>query len=267
MVCYFLTKWLTTAVYLKLERELLHVLLQELNQSGRITPNIKRNLGFIRQYFKNERDRDLFDKAKITSDFDLLRELIQSIIKRNSYLHQSMTELHNIYEELEVDLSKFEASLSSSNIQYITHLNNNVLLLDTDAPQELLAAISNKVYLTAPISQIFLFLSHEDKDSIFHEFSSYDNGMLSNSYYDCVRGAKNDLSGFFTYDFASTELILESFKKASEEDLKLKRRSGEYGTMYDQLTTELKDFLDGKEISENEDGNKAVIPDALKNHV
>ncbi len=237
-----------------------HSLMHEINTTGRITPSIKRNMRFIRQFIKSERENALYERTQVTENMDSYIELLDIIIQRNSHIDQSVNDLHNIYQTLESELEYLESQLQSSSIQYITHINNDfALLLQTDASTNFLEILSNKVYLTAPISQIFLFLSHEDKDSIFHEFSNHDEGIFDNSYYDCVRRAKNSLSGFFTYDFASTELILESFKKASEEDLKLKRRDGEYGNQYDQLTSELKDFLDGKEISENEEGKKVIF--------
>lgn len=236
----------------------------EIRHSERVTPSMRRNMQFIKPFISGEREKDSFDRAFVTNDIRTLNKVLESIIERNSHLHQSVNDLQNIYENLKSDFEDFDSYLQQVNTKYITHINNdNALILDTDASSELLQSLSNKVYLTAPISQIFLFLSNEDKDSIFHEFSSSDE-LFSNSYFDCVRRAKTDLSGFYTYDFASTELILESFKKASEEDLKLKRKSGEYGTMYDQLTNELKDFLDGKEISENEEGNKVIFK--LKNN-
>jgi len=140
-----------------------------------------------------------------------------------------------------------------------------LLHLKTKMPKELLTLLSNKIFLTAPNSQIFLFLSDDEKHNIFSDFSNekddYDNHPYHDniSYYDSIKRAKKRLGGFFTYDFASTELILKSFKKASEDDLKEKRKTGQYGSKYDELTEELRDFLDGKEISENEDGNKVIF--------
>lgn len=246
------------------EYERVNSLLFELDRAERITPNIRSNIRFITRFIKSEREQNLFEKAQRSNDVTLYRELFQIILQRNSHLHNSINELQNIYGHIQEDLATLKHKITVSDTQYITHISNdNVLLLETNTSNDLLKELSNKVYLTAPMSQIFLFLSQEDKDSIFNEFSDHENDLFSNSYNDCVRRAKNDLSGFFTYDFASTELILKSFKKASEEDLKSKRSTGQYGSNYDELTNELKDFLDGKEISENEDGNKVIFK--LKN--
>jgi hypothetical protein len=130
--------------------------------------------------------------------------------------------------------------------------------------EDLLVKLSNKIFLTAPSSQVFLFLSDDEKHSIFSEFNNEKDVRFNryygiDSYHNSVEEAKIALNGFFTYDFASTKLILKSFKKASGYDIKEKRKTGSYGTKYDELANELKDFLDGKEISENEDGNKVVF--------
>jgi predicted ATP-binding protein involved in virulence len=119
-----------------------------------------------------------------------------------------------------------------------------------------LIKLSKNVFLTAPSSQVFQFLTNLEKQAIFTEFDS------GSSYYDNVDNAKEVLDNFFTYDFASTELILKSFKKALDEDAKQKRKSGIYGEKYDKLREDLKNVIDNKEIKENEDGNKVIF--ALK---
>jgi predicted ATP-binding protein involved in virulence len=178
------------------------------------------------------------------------------MISRKASLYNNIDELESINDEIQNNISHLESSLDKDNLFYITHLieEKNVVLLKTAMPQKLLVDLSKKVFLTAPSSQIFLFLSDAEKQDIFSEFNN-----SSSSYYDNVEEAKEGLDNFFTYDFASTELILKSFQKASDEDLKEKRKTGHYGIKYDELRNELKDFLDKKEITENEEGNKVIF--------
>ena len=248
-------------------REVLE-LKQELEETNRITPVIERNIRFLRKYISSKQEEVLFRKIERSDDVEKYKKLINLVINKNSISESTLNELEEIYSNIQKKLNKLEEELAESNLKYITHLDEqkNVLLLKTKMPKELLILLTNKIFLTAPSSQIFLFLSDDEKHNIFSEFSDEKNNLHNNrhyyentSYYDSVKKAKKLLGGFFTYDFASTELILKSFKKASEDDLKEKRKTGTYGSKYDELTNELKDFLDGKEISENEDGNKVIF--------
>lgn len=253
-------------------REILE-LKQELEGTNRITPVIERTTRILHKYITNNQEKILLQKIGRSDNVEEYKILVNSIISKNSISENTLNELEEIYNNLQINLNNFEEELAQANLKYITHLENhkNVLLLKTKMPEELLINLTNKIFLTAPSSQIFLFLSDEEKHNIFSEFSDEKDNYIprhyyNNSYYDSVKRAKRILNGFFTYDFASTELILKSFKKASEDDLKEKRKTGDYGKKYDELTSELKDFLDGKEISENEDGNKVIFKSKKNKH-
>lgn len=246
---------------------------QELATTNRITPIIERNIRILRKYVSSKQDELLLRDIERNPDIKGYINFINSIISKNDISENKLNELIEIYNTILGKLTNFEHQLAESHLKYITHLekNKNVLLLKTEMPEDLLINLTNKIFLTAPNSQIFLFLSDDEKHKIFNEFSdekdNYNNmRFFSNSYQDSVKRAKKILNGFFTYDFASTDLILKSFKKASEDDLKEKRKTGDYGTKYDELTNELKDFLDGKEINENEDGNKVIFKSKKNRH-
>ncbi len=232
---------------------------QELENMDRISPVIEREIRYLRRFINSKNEDYLYHNAIRKNDIESYKSLINSIMDKNSISENTLDELNLINDDLQNKLKILEESLSVQNLIYVTHLNiNNVILLETQMSEDLLIELSNKIFLTAPNSQIFLFLSNEEKHNIFNEFSSK-TPRYYESYYDNVKKAKSILNGFFTYDFASTELILESFKKASQEDLKTKRKTGQYGSKYDELTDELKGFLDGKEITENETGDRVIF--------
>ena len=232
---------------------------KELKSTDRISPVIERNFRYIRRFINSSNEDFLYHNARSKNDIDSYKELINLIISKNSISENGLDELTLIQNNLIKQLKILEDNLQLKNLVYITHITNeDVVLLETTMSKELLILLSKKIFLTAPSSQIFLFLSDEEKHNIFNEFS-IEKQRYYQSYYDNVKKAKNILDGFFTYDFASTELILQSFKKASEEDLKEKRKTGKYGSKYDELTEELKGFLDGKEITENETGNRVIF--------
>jgi predicted ATP-binding protein involved in virulence len=232
---------------------------RELKNIDRISPVIERDFHYLRRFINSKQEDYLYHSARTENDLESYKKLVELIMNNNSISENTLDELNSIYNNLKNKLDKLENTLKNQNLIYITHLsNNNVILLETQMPKELLIELSNKIFLTAPSSQIFLFLSDEEKHNIFNEFSN-EKSRYFESYHESVKKAKNILNGFFTYDFASTELILQSFKKASEEDLKAKRKTGKYGLKYDELTDELKGFLDGKEITENETGDRVVF--------
>jgi len=232
---------------------------KELKLTDRVSPVLERNLRYITRFINSSHEDFLYGNARNKNDIDSYKELINLIISKKSISENSLDELTLIENNLIKQLSFLEDNLQLKNLVYITHITNeDVVLLETTMSKELLSLLSKKIFLTAPSSQIFLFLSDEEKHNIFNEFS-IEKQRYYQSYYDNVKKAKNILDGFFTYDFASTELILQSFKKASEEDLTEKRKTGKYGSKYDELTEELKGFLDGKEITENETGNRVIF--------
>jgi len=114
---------------------------------------------------------------------------------------------------------------NSKNILYITHFNNEkVLLCKTNLDDtEILPKMSDKVYLAAPSTQIFLFLSEQEKEAFF----SRESGIIH--YIDYLNQAKEKLTGFFPYDFASTNLIIKSFEKARDKDFEDALENGKYG--------------------------------------
>lgn len=252
------------------EHQQLLQLQKSLNSTERLTPVIERDVRRLQQYINTAREDTLYQEARKTKNIDLYKSLVNSIADRNSISETEIGELELILNSLKNELNILEENLKSVNLKYVLHLSNNknVVLLETNMIDELLIKLSKSVFLTAPSSQIFLFLSEEEKHIIFSDFKSnldldfdIDRHIWQEekSYSDSVIKAKKRLNNFFTYDFASTELILESFKKASEADLRIKRETKKYGQKYDELTDELKDFLDGKEITENVEGNRVIF--------
>ena len=221
-----------------------------LNFSIEINENKKFNLYLDLKILDNRLKKAKKELTENKKDNDRNRELT---------LQKFISDLELQYYEIRKDLDELEAKLTKLNIKYITHLSKNqiyknVLLLHTEMSKKLLKKLTKKIFLTAPSSQVFLFLSNKDKQRIFSSF----NESFS-TYYQKLEDTKSHLYNFFTYDFASTEIILESFQKASHEDVKIKRKTKKYGTKYDELTDELKNFLEDKEISENESGDRVIF--------
>ncbi|MDQ7047857.1 MAG: AAA family ATPase [Sulfurovum sp.] len=226
-----------------------------LTEFNRITPVFKNNFRDVENIFvelglgglyNNLRIED--NQHKVVKDY---QKLINQALSNHSIEPNNINDLELVYEESKNNLSLLKDNLDKKNIRYINHLNNtSILLLKTDMSLEGLTQLSNSVFFTAPNTQVYHFLEPRDKLEVFDSLTSY-SSVLDN--------LKKSLDNFYTYDFASTDIISKSFQKASDEDLKSKRKTGTYGTKYDELTNELKDFLDDKEVIENEDGNQIIF--------
>jgi len=230
---------------------------KKINESNRVTPLLEKNLICVREFINNRTDERLYREAKNSNDIQTYRKLMNSIIDSNNFEVNRANDLESIYSSIQENILNLENILKEEDLLYITHLSNiqNVLLLKTNMPKDLLEKLSNKIFLTAPSSQIYLFLPEEEKTMIFNNFPEKD--YYYNSYENNVQSAKNRLDGFFTYDFVSVKFILKSFEKAFEEDKKIKIKTGSYGSHYDDLSIELNNFLEDKEIIVDE--NEKVI--------
>ena len=232
-----------------------------LNSANRITPIIEREFRNLRFNLKSSRLDKMYQEALLGNELNNYKQFINTLLESREFginLNEK-NELEHLYNEMFQKIKLHEQYLEENNKLYLLHLENTkyILLLETNADRETLLRLSSKVYYTAPSSQIFLFLTTEEKRSIFHTFNNRESDL--NEYQNYLINHKIVLENFKTYDYASTDLILESFRKSSEEDLKTKRKTGNYGRKYDELSKDLKIFLEEKEITEDEDGFRVIF--------
>ncbi|MDB9453393.1 AAA family ATPase [Dolichospermum circinale CS-534/05] len=110
---------------------------------------------------------------------------------------------------------------------------------------EFLKVISNKIFLTAHISQIFLFIEPDNRQTLF---KTQANNQAN--YYQKIKTANSKLPGFFTYDFLAIDILIEAFKKARDDDFKQAvEKGGNYGNNYVKLLDELNNILSNKKIN------------------
>jgi len=207
-----------------------------------------RKLRQLEREFKNVRYED---KRLRYNEFTRDEQLYKKELKQEQDLIKS--ELHLVshqWESLQIDLK-------NSGLRYITHIDDeNILLIKTDMDDELLKKLSEKVFLASPSSQVFHFFQKEAKNLIFKSLKNEEK--QTKSYSQIIEDTKMDIKNFFTYDFFSSEIILEAFEKSFKEDRKLKVSKGKYGNNFDNLSEILENFLEGKTISVNEDFSRVI---------
>lgn len=181
----------------------------------------------------------------------------QEIVRKQ--LELSRINLEEFYEkrrQFDFYLQKIPEYLKLDNIMYICdYLANEekdeevILLckfdnLDRTEADIFFKELSQKVFLAAPATQVFLFLSQESKKLLFRE-----QGDEKNNYSSRLKAAKSKLSGLFTYDVLAVDLLIETFKIARDRDFREAIEKGEYGNNYKELMKELNLILVNKKIN------------------
>lgn len=111
--------------------------------------------------------------------------------------------------------------------------------LDSENLELLLTDLSNSIFLAAPSSQIYLFLSPEERKSLFKMGGNYNNALEK---------AKKSLAGFFTYDTSPVAEIVKFFRVARDMDFDEKVKTGHYGNHYDRMLHDINQIIAGKKV-------------------
>ncbi|MEH2225456.1 AAA family ATPase [Nostoc sp.] len=162
-------------------------------------------------------------------------------------------------EQLERILPRVIKYWQSEKLLYICNYSANgnkdeeeVLLfritnIDMNEVEIFMKKLSQKIFLAAPSTQVFLFNSKESRKLLFKK---QDN---ETEYYSQLKLAKYKLSGFFTYDFLAVDILIEAFKSARDKDFAEAIQKGEYGNSYKALINDLNIILFNKKINVDTD--------------
>jgi predicted ATP-dependent endonuclease of OLD family len=202
--------------------------------------------------------------SEIEKIFDKVKQ--ESIYQGLIIAKAEVKELENEYNKLEAYSKKISHHLQSKNLIYICNYSisenddeHEVLLcqvdnVDIDKAESFLKKLSQKVFLAAPATQVFLFLPKECRKLLFKN-QSYEKNEINdnNNYYSELQVAKSKLSSFFAYDFLAVDLLIESFKAARDRDFREAIETGEYGNNYKELINDLNTMLINKKLNINID--------------
>ncbi|WP_373530148.1 AAA family ATPase [Nostoc sp.] len=158
-------------------------------------------------------------------------------------------------EQIERILQRVLKYLQSEKLLYICNYSANgnkdeeeVLLcrinnIDMNEVEIFMKELSQKIFIAAPSTQVFLFNSKESRKLLFKQ---QDN---ETDYYSQLKSAKSKLPGFFTYDFLAVDILIEAFKSARDKDFTEAITKGEYGNSYKALINDLNIILFNKKIN------------------
>jgi len=188
-------------------------------------------------------------------DSSSLEELILEVLKTS----QAQLEHHyNEEQELNTSSQQVIKILEVAKLRYIlsyatddSENNNEVLLchidnLNINEAESFLNRLSENIFLAAPATQVFLFLSRGARNLLF-------KNSKSNNYYSELDSAKSQLPSFFTYDFFLVDILIESFQDARDRDFIKAIETGEYGNNYKTLKNDLNQMLVNKKINLDRD--------------
>lgn len=165
-------------------------------------------------------------------------------------------------ERVEITLQEIKKYLKQENLIYVCNYSakgnreeDEVLLcridnIDITVAETFLNELSQKIFLTAPATQVFLFLYPKYRKLLFRVFGEQPN---ENDYYSRLKAAKSVLPGLFTYDFLAVDVFIQSFKAARDRDFREAIETGEYGNSYKTLIKDLNLLLTNKKINIDKD--------------
>jgi predicted ATP-dependent endonuclease of OLD family len=162
--------------------------------------------------------------------------------------------IRNDERTLSTNIEVLVSWLRKINIEYITDITTyylekplqNIFLLcrltseGEDISRDFLNNLSNKIFLAAPSTQIFLFLTKKTRKSLFENKRTYQSELVN---------INSVLSGLFTYDFLAANILIELFKSVRDQDFKEALKTGEYGNNYKKLLEDLDFLLHNKQVN------------------
>lgn len=196
------------------------------------------------QIDQKEAIRDIEAKSKIIEkEINDLQERLQETYLKKEEIELVLNEISNYLKNQNlIHICNYNC-LDSSNEEQKYALLCNIEQVDTSKANNLLQQLANKIFLAAPLTQIFLFLSKNSTQLLFKASKDKKN------YYSELEDIKSKLSNLFTYDLLSVDYILESFKNARDQDFKQAIETGEYGDAYQSILKELNSLLSNKKIN------------------
>jgi predicted ATP-dependent endonuclease of OLD family len=186
--------------------------------------------------FKSEENRDMFLNFLIT------KKRLKSVEKEDRPSRKSS------YDRA---IGRLQFQLLEKNYWCIceTNLDREFLLckfdgIDAKLFMYFIENVSAHTFLTAPITQVFKFLSKSDRGLLFR------GGQESCKYYYHLEDARSKLTGFFAYDLLAVNLLIQSFTSARDDDFRIAiSNSGKYGDNYHKLIENLEQMLGDKRVN------------------
>lgn len=219
---------------------------------------------FIQQVISNSRVSALISVVNSKKNVSIkeIQSFQDEIKHKLEEVENNVNNLKNTYGSCEENWQNIIEYLTEKNMKYICNYSsekisnnqqNEALLcnlnnIDRKKINDFLNILSDKIFLAAPSTQVFLFLDRSTRGLLFKSHS-----QTNEHYFDKIQKSKSQLKGFFTYDFLDVDLLIEAFKAARDKDFKEAIETGKYGNSYQTLVNELRFLLSSKTINIDKD--------------
>jgi predicted ATPase len=173
---------------------------------------------------------------------------------------QEEIELQKWYQDYQTKQTLFSKYLEDQdhNIKYICSCSQihkncevNFSLVCRSAKENkinsFLKTISQKIFLAAPPTQVFLFLNIEYRKLLFKQNKSNKN------YYFRTQEAKSKLRNFYPYDTLSINIFIDICKQLRDKDFQTAIETGQYGNNYQSFLKDINILLIDKKINIDKD--------------
>lgn len=198
-------------------------------------------------------------------EIDRKEGLLEGLGETDNELENKKRIINEKYSKLAANCNKVIDYLQSEQITYICNYSSDKTSIskrdealfsqfnniDSKQVKKFSIKLSQQIFLAAPSTQIFRFLSPNYRKLLFSNPRNRDK--RGNNYYGILESARDKLPGLFTYDFLAVGLLIELFKAARDLDFKEAIKTGHYGNSYQALIKELNLLLGNKSINLNED--------------
>jgi predicted ATP-binding protein involved in virulence len=176
-------------------------------------------------------------KSKLLAKFYILDEKETIELKFIIYRNDFFQNLREIMDSKDVDneKNKLKLILNKNSI-----LSCEILNISEERYMPLLKKIASHIFLISPSNQPYLFLSREERCSLF----SIKNQL---QYDQAIKNAQKNLSNFFTFDFV--DVLVEVFRRARANDFKERNKYNPFAHT-EKLEADINNlFIDGKKIN------------------
>ncbi|MEI6543026.1 MAG: AAA family ATPase [Methylococcales bacterium] len=123
--------------------------------------------------------------------------------------------------------------------------------------QAILTIVSKQVFLSAPSTQIYLFLPKEANKLLFKKLDLKRDHLISN-YESKLDEVKNKIPNFLTFDVFAVDIVVALIEHARNQDFKTLVNTNINGTSYQKIMAELNLLTQDKKVQPQLDENAAI---------
>ena len=207
-------------------------------------------------------------KQRAFSDQFYDGEIVATAAEQYEATERNIENINKSLKTIQPLINNISENLTLKNQYYITSYscNGNATGLlcqssnvnkSTKDIKAILTLLSKQVFLSAPSTQIYLFLNKEAKKLLFKKIDAK-RGSWRNNYESKLDEVKNKLPNFLTFDIFAIDAVISSIEKARNQDFKTQVDTGTIGVNYPKTMAELNTLTQGKKVLPQLDDNAVI---------